>query len=49
LRTLVAGDEGLAARIAEMALSRMSSVDPEEVAAVLYDQLDALEISGGNT
>jgi hypothetical protein len=44
LRTLADSDEVLARRIAEMALARLHGVDPEEVAAVLYDQLDALEV-----
>ena len=44
LRTLVDSDEGLAQRIAEVAMSHLSEVDPEEIAAVLYDELDALEV-----
>ena len=44
LRALADSDEGLAARIAEMAMSHLSGVDPEEVAAVLYDELDTLEV-----
>jgi len=44
LRTLADSDEALARRIVEMALVRLHGVDPEEVAAVLYDQLDALEV-----
>jgi len=44
LRTLAEGDEQLAARIAEVATARLRGVDPEEVAAVLYNELDALEV-----
>ncbi|TEU19246.1 MAG: hypothetical protein E3J21_04285 [Anaerolineales bacterium] len=44
LRTLASSDEQLAARIAEIATAHLSEVDPEEVAAVLYDELDALEV-----
>ncbi len=44
LRALAASDEGLARRIAEMALAHVGDVDPEEVAAVLYDGLDNLEV-----
>lgn len=44
LRTLADSDEQLAARIAEMATARLSGVDPEDVAAILYDELDALEV-----
>jgi hypothetical protein len=44
LRTLADRDEQLAVRIAEIATARLRSVDPEEVAAVLYDELDALEV-----
>jgi len=44
LRTLAARDEQLARRIAEIATAHLSEVDPEEVAAVLYDELDALEV-----
>jgi hypothetical protein len=44
LRTLAASDEQLALRIAEIATAHLSEVDPEEVAAVLYDELDALEV-----
>ena len=42
LRTLADSDEGLAQRIAEVAMSRLSGVDPEEATAVLYDELDTL-------
>jgi len=44
LRTLADSDEGLAQRIAEIAMAHLSEVDLEEVAAVLYDELDALEV-----
>ncbi len=44
LRTLADSDEALARRIAEIATAHLSEVDPEEVAAVLYDELDALEV-----
>lgn len=44
LRTLAQGNEQLAARIAEVATSRLSGVDPEDVAAVLYDELNALAV-----
>ena len=44
LRTLADSDEQLAKRIAEIATAHLSEVDPEEVAAVLYHELDALEV-----
>lgn len=44
LRTLAREDERLAARIAEVAMARMSDVDPEEVSFMLYDELNFLEI-----
>jgi hypothetical protein len=44
LRTLASSDEQLARRIAEIATAHLSEVDPEEVAVVLYDELDALEV-----
>ena len=44
LRTLANSDEALARRIAEIGMSRLSGVAPEEVAAELYDELDALEV-----
>jgi len=44
LRTLADSDAGLAARTAELSLTHLCQVDPEEVAAVLYDELDALEV-----
>lgn len=44
LQALATSDETLAARIAEMALARLSQVDMEEVAATLYDELDTLEV-----
>ena len=37
-------DEALARRIAEMAMAHLSEVDLEEVAAILYNQLAALEV-----
>ncbi len=43
LHALATGDEAFAARIAEMALARIQQVDVEEVAAALYDELEALE------
>ena len=44
LKALARSDEGLAQRIAEIAMAHLGDVDSEEVAAVLYDQLDALEV-----
>lgn len=44
--TLVASDEQLARRIAEMALAHLSEAAPEEVATVLCNQLDALGVEG---
>jgi len=44
LKKLADSDEQLTARIAEMTTAHLSGVDPEEVAAVLYDGLDALEV-----
>jgi hypothetical protein len=44
LRALASNDQELARRIAEMALAHLGEVDPEEVAAVLYDELDNLEV-----
>ena len=44
LRTLAGSDERLAARIAEMATTHLRGVDPEEVAAALYDELSGLDI-----
>jgi hypothetical protein len=44
LITLAESDEQIANRIAEMALAKLSKVDPEEVAAVLYDELNLLEV-----
>ena len=43
LKDLAEKDTQLAQRIAEMALDRLSEVDPEEMAAVLYYELDHLE------
>lgn len=44
LQALAASDEALAGRIAALALARIQPVDAEEVAAVLYDELEALEV-----
>ena len=44
LRTLAENDADLAKRIAEMTLTSISGEDMEEVAAALYDELDALEV-----
>jgi hypothetical protein len=44
LRTLAASDKQLAQRIAEIATAYLSEVDPEEVAIVLYDELNFLEV-----
>ncbi|MBL7183369.1 MAG: hypothetical protein ISS50_02850 [Anaerolineae bacterium] len=44
LRILAGTDEQLAARIAEVATAYLSEVDPEEVAAILYDELNFLEV-----
>ena len=44
LRTLAGSDDRLAARTAGMATARLRGVDPEEVAAALYDELDGLEV-----
>lgn len=44
LHALATGDEALSSRIAEMALARIQQVDVEEVAAALYDELEALEV-----
>jgi hypothetical protein len=44
LKALAASDEQLANRIAEMGTAYLGQVDLEEVAAVLYDELDALEV-----
>ncbi len=44
LKQLAESDEQLAERIAEMALTQLSRVDPEELAIVIYDALDALEV-----
>jgi hypothetical protein len=44
LRTLAESDEQMARRIAEMAMAQLSEVDPEAVAAALYDELDLLEV-----
>jgi hypothetical protein len=44
LQALATSDEALASRIAEMALVRLRQVDMEEVAVILYDELDALEV-----
>jgi len=44
LKTLAASNEQLARRIAKMGMAYLSKVDMEEVAAALYDELDALEV-----
>lgn len=44
LKTLARDDEALAARIAEVAIAHLNELEPEEVASVLYDELDALEV-----
>ena len=44
LKTLAASDEELARRIAELALAHLKGVEPEEVAAVLHESLEALEV-----
>jgi hypothetical protein len=44
LHALAASDAALAGRIAEMALARFEQIDVEEVAAALYDELEALEV-----
>jgi hypothetical protein len=44
LSTLADSDETLARRIAEIAAAHLSDVDPEEVVAELYDELDALKV-----
>jgi hypothetical protein len=44
LRTLAASDKQLARRIAEIATAHLSEVDPEEVATVLYDELNFREV-----
>lgn len=44
LRALAESDAALAGRIAEMATAHLSGVDPEEVAAALYYELDMLEV-----
>jgi hypothetical protein len=44
LKILAREDDRLAAHVAEVATSYLSSVDPEEIAHVLYEDLDALEV-----
>ena len=44
LKALAREDEHLAARIAEIATSHLSDVDPGEVAFELYDELNLLEV-----
>ena len=44
LRKLADSDEGLARRIAEMAVDYLSEVDPGEVAAVLHEELNRLQV-----
>ncbi len=54
LEILARADTKLAARIAEIATAHLREIDMEEVAAALYDELDALEVEevwdrAGNT
>jgi len=44
LRALAGSDDQLATRIAGMATARLRGVDPEEVAAALYDELNGLDV-----
>ncbi len=44
LKTLAREDERVAARIAEIATTHLSDVDPEEVAAMLFFDLNFLEV-----
>ena len=44
LRNLADSDPVIARRIAELALEQLSDVDPEEMAADVYDALDSLEV-----
>lgn len=44
LKALAREDDQLAARIAEKATLYLSNVDPEEVAVILCDELDKLEV-----
>lgn len=44
LKTLARDDELIAARIAGIATAYLSDVDPEEVAFVLYDELNSLKV-----
>lgn len=44
LQTLANNDEALARRIAEMAMAQLSEVDPQEVAGLLYHELNLLEV-----
>ena len=44
LKSLAQEDEGIAARIVEIATVRLSQVDPEEVGLALYEDLELLEV-----
>jgi broad specificity phosphatase PhoE len=44
LKTLARDDERLAARIAEITTTHLGTVDPEEVAFGLYEELEFLEV-----
>jgi hypothetical protein len=44
LKALAHEDENVAARIARIATSYLSEVEPEDVAFALYDELNALEV-----
>lgn len=44
LKSLAASDAQLARRITEIATAQLSQVDPEEVAAVLHEELNALQV-----
>jgi hypothetical protein len=44
LKILAREDDRLAAHVAEVATSYLSSVDPEEIAFGLYEELEALEV-----
>ena len=44
LKTLAREDESIAARAAEIATERLSTVDPKAVAFELYDELSLLEV-----
>jgi hypothetical protein len=44
LKTLAREDDSIAARAAEIATERLSTVDPKAVAFELYDELSLLEV-----